>query len=64
MVKASHSLYLPSVRPGADPGVQAVSPQVTVIHPLPLLSARPAVAFPAAEHHRPLAGTVPRYTAW
>ena len=24
---------------------------------LPLLSARPAVAFPAAEHHRPLAGT-------
>jgi len=24
---------------------------------LPLLSARPAVTFPAAEHHRPLAGT-------
>ena len=24
---------------------------------LPLLSARPAFAFPAAEHHRPLAGT-------
>jgi len=24
---------LPSVGPGADPGVQAVSPQVTVSHP-------------------------------
>ena len=44
----------PSVGPGADPGVQAVSPQVTVSHPpggrLPLLSARPAVTSPAAEH--------------
>jgi len=52
---------IPSVGPGADPGVQAVSPQVTVSHPpggrLPLLSARPAVTSPAAEHHRPLAGT-------
>ena len=52
---------LPSVGPGADPGVQAVSPQVTISHPpgsrLPLLSARPAVTFPAAEHHFPLAGT-------
>jgi len=52
---------LPSVGPGADPGVQAVSPQVTISHPpsgrLPLLSARPAVTLPAAEHHRPLAGT-------
>ena len=50
-----------SVGPGADPGVQAVSPQVTVSHPpggrLPLLSARPVVTFPPAEHHRPLAGT-------
>jgi len=38
---------LPSVGPGADPGVQAVSPQVTVGHPpggrLTLLSTRPAV---------------------
>ena len=46
---------------GADPGVQAVSPQVTVSYPpggrLPLLSARPAVIFPAAKHHRPLACT-------
>ena len=37
---------IPSVGPGADPGVQAVSLQVTVSHPpggrLPLLSARPA----------------------
>jgi len=52
---------LPNVGPGADPGVQAVSPQVTISHPpggrLPLLSARPAVTFPTAEHHRPLAGT-------
>jgi len=52
---------IPSVGPGGDPGVQAVSPQVTVCHPpdgrLPLLSARPVVTSPAAEHHRPLAGT-------
>ena len=52
---------IPSVGPGADPGVQAVSLQVTVSHPpggrLPLLCARPAVTSPAAEHHRPLAGT-------
>jgi len=37
---------LPSVGPGADPGVQAVSPQVTISHPPggrpPLLSVRPA----------------------
>ena len=44
---------IPSVGSGADPGVQAVSPQGR----LPLLSARPAVTFPAAEHHHPLAGT-------
>ena len=52
---------LPSAGPRADPGVQAVSLHVTVNHPpgnrLPLLSARPAVTFPAAEHHCPLAGT-------
>ena len=52
---------LPSVWLGADPGVQAVSPQVTIGHPpggkLPLLSTRPAVTFPAAQHNRPLAGT-------
>jgi len=50
---------IPSIGPGADPGVQAVSLQVS--HPpggrLPLLSATPAVTSPAAEHHRPLAGT-------
>jgi len=50
-----------SVGPGADLGVQAVSPQVTVSNPsggsLPLLSARPVVTSPAAEHHRPLAAT-------
>jgi len=61
-IKSKASPYsLPSVGPGAYPGVQAVSPQVTISHPpggrLPLLSARPAVTFPAAEHHRPLART-------
>ena len=44
---------LSSVVPGADPGVQAVSSQVTISHPpggrRALLSARPAVTFPAAE---------------
>jgi len=41
--------------------IQAVSPQVTMSHPpggkLLLLLARPAVTFPATEHHRPLGGT-------
>jgi len=59
---------IPSVEPGADPGVQAVSPQVTVSHSpsgrLPLLSARPAVTSPASEHHHPLCWLVPSYTAW
>jgi len=60
MVKDKGFTYaLPSIRPRAGPGVQAVSPQVTISHPpggrLPLLSARPAVTFPAAEHHHPLA---------
>jgi len=44
-------LSFPSVGPGADPSVQAVSPQVTSCHPpgsrLPLLFARSAVTFPA-----------------
>jgi len=52
---------LPTVGPGAETGVQTVSPQVTCSHPpggrLPLLSARPAVTFPAEARHRPLAGT-------
>jgi len=52
---------IPSVGPGADPNVQTVSLQVTVSHPpggrLPLLSAIPAVTFPAAEHYRPFADT-------
>jgi len=47
---------LPSVGPRADPGVQAVSPQVTISYSpggrLPLLSVRLAVAFPAAERYR------------
>jgi len=46
---------------GADPcHLESVSLQVTSHIPggrLPLLSARPAVTFLAAEHHRTLAGT-------
>jgi len=63
MVKKGKSFpcSIPIVGSGADPSVQAVSPQVTVSHPpggrLPLLSARPAVTFAATEHHCPLAGT-------
>jgi len=62
MVKVKAFPYsIPSVGPGTNPGVQAVSLQVTVSHPpggrLPLLSARPVVTFPAAE-------PVPSYTAW
>jgi len=49
-----------SAQSGSRWSLQAVSPQ-TVSHPtggrLPLLSARPAVIFLAAEHHRPLADT-------
>ena len=60
MVKA-FPYSIPSVGPGADPGVQAVSPQVTTSYPpvgrLQLLSAKPAVTSPAAEHHCPFAGT-------
>ena len=43
---------IPSVGPGADPGVQAVSPQVTVSHPpgsrLPLLA--PGLRLPPQPH--------------
>ena len=46
---------LTSVGPGADPGVQAFSAQMTISHPpgdrLPLLSARPAVTFSAEERY-------------
>ena len=55
------SYSLPSTGHGADPSVQAASPQVTWSHPpggrLPLLSARLAFTFPAEEHHRPSADT-------
>jgi len=43
-----------SVGSGADAGLYAVSPAVAA---LGLLSARPAVTFPAEERHRPLAST-------
>jgi len=43
--------------PSVGPGVQAVSPQLTLSHPpggrLPLLSTGPTVTFPAEERHRP-----------
>ena len=55
-VKASHTRY-GALSPELIPMYRhAVSPQVTGGR-LPLLSARPAVTSPAAEHHRPLAGT-------
>ena len=62
MVKVFPYLF-PSVGPGADPGVHCTGMQLagTISHPpggrLPLLSTRPAVTFPATEHHRPLATT-------
>jgi len=52
--------WLPRVGPGADPGVQAVSLQVTkssFSSRLPLLSARPVVSFPAEECHSPFTST-------
>jgi len=59
--KKAFPYSIPSVGPRADPSVQIVSPQVTVSHSpggrLPLLSARPVVTSPAAEHHCLLAGT-------
>jgi len=64
-VKASHTCYW-ALGSGWSPctGSQATG---DLSHPpggrLPLLSARPAVTFPAAEHHHPLAVTqfkVPR----
>ena len=48
------SYSLPSVGPGADHGVQAIHPPGSR---LPVIFARPAVTFPAAEHHHYLAGT-------
>jgi len=51
---------LPSVGHGVNPGVQAVSTQVTLSHPpggrLTLLSARPAVTFPAGQYRIILLG--------
>ena len=59
-VKASHTRYR-ALGPKLIPVYrQSACMQVTVSHPpsdrLPLLSARPAVTSPAAEHHRPLSG--------
>ena len=56
-VKSSHTRH----RALGPKLIPVYSLQVTVSHPpggrLPLLYARPAVTSPAAEHHRPLAGT-------
>jgi len=55
-----------SVGPGADPSVQAVSPQVTISHPLggrlPLLSARHAL--PSQLQSITAPWPVPSSTAW
>ena len=60
-VKASHTRYR-ALGPELIPVYrQSACRWLTIINPpggrLPLLSARPAVTFPATEHHRPLAGT-------
>jgi len=57
---------LPSVGPGADPSVQAVSPQVLYKSfaggRLPILSARAAVTFPAEK--LTVLRPVPSYSVW
>jgi len=57
---------IPSVGPGADPGVQAVSLHVTVSHPrggrLPLLSA--GLQLPPQPQSITALWPVPSYTAW
>lgn len=40
-----------SITVGAEPGFQAVSPQSTYSHKLPLLSIRPTVTFQARQHY-------------
>ena len=55
-VKATHTRYQalgPELIPVYRPSARSHPPGGR----LPLLSARPAVTFPAAEHHLPLAGT-------
>ena len=54
------SYSLPSIWPGADPGVQAVSPRdfkAILSGRLILISTRPAVTFPAEERHCPSTST-------
>ena len=57
---------IPSVGPGADPGVQSVSLQVTVSHPpggrLPLLS--PGLQLPPQPQSITALWPVAGYTAW
>ena len=59
-VKASNTRYQ-ALGPELIPVYRQSAHRLTIRHQpsgkLPLLSARPAVTFPAAEHHRPLAGT-------
>ena len=58
-------ILLPSVGPGADPGVQAVRPQVTISHPpsgrLPLL--RPGLRLPSQPQSNTAPSPVLSYTA-
>ena len=53
---------IPSVGPGADPGVQAVSPQVTVSHPPG--GRLPGLRLPPQPQSITALWPVPSYTAW
>ena len=55
---------IPSVGPGADPGVQAVSPQVTVSHPPGCHYFPPGLQLPPQPQSITALWPVPSYTAW
>jgi len=66
--RLSHTRYR-ALGPGADPGVQAVSPKMTISHPpggrRPLLSATPAVTFQLPSRKAsPLSGSTKRKAKW
>ena len=59
--------WIPSVGPGADPGVQAVSPQVTVSHPPGGIGCHyfpPGLRLPPQPQSITALWPVPSYTAW
>jgi len=58
---------IPSVGPGADPGVQAVSPQVAVSHPPGAVGCHyfpPGLRLPPHPQSITALWPVPSYTAW